>query len=264
MTHILRTIPAAQNRVQQSFQRGLPSYHAASVVQAQIAAHLGAALRAAGAPVGFNRALEFGCGTGHLTAQLVQQFRIEQLILNDLVPDCADALQPILQDTKTRVDFQAGAIETLAMPVALDLIASASTVQWVPDLAGLMQRLTAHLAPGGWIAISGFGRGHFAELQALGGFGKAPSYLDPQEWREILPSGLKVHRLEQRRIAMPFSDSIALLRHLRLTGVNGAARRQWTRADLADFDTDLRAGQPEGAALRLTYCPVILIAQKAA
>lgn len=253
----------AQKRVQQSFRRGLSSYHDAAVAQAQIAATLAQALQAAGAPARFGHALEFGCGTGHLTAQLLHRFRLGHLTLNDLVPDCADALQPILRSHKTRTDFQPGAIETLALPAPLDLIASASTLQWVADPAALMQRLAAHLAPGGWLALSGFGRTHFAELQALGGLGMAPSYLDPQDWSAILPANLHIHVLQQHTITLQFANSLSLLRHLRQTGVNAAARSHWTRASLAAFDSCLRAAQAKDAPLSLSYNPVILIASKA-
>lgn len=252
---------ADQTRIQQSFARGLQSYHAASIAQAQIAVLLAQALQHAGAPARFHHALEFGCGTGHFTHALLQRFAIDNLMLNDLVAESAATLQPILQDYKTQTTFHAGAIETLPLPPALDLIASASTVQWVADPAALITRLARHLAPGGWLAISGFGRRHFEELQETEGAARAPCYLDPQDWRAILPAHITVHSLTAHRIALPFPTAIALLRHLRQTGVNAHAARHWTRADLTRFDARLRASQPDVGPLTLTYCPVILIAQ---
>jgi len=261
MTQIL--LPASvQNRVRQSFRRGLPSYHHAAVAQAQIAATLVQALRTAGAPARFGQVLEFGCGTGHLTTQLLQHFTLDHLTLNDLVPDCAAALHPILKQHSPGVTFQVGPIETLPLPPALDLIVSASTVQWVQQPADLIGRLTQHLAPGGWLALSGFGRAHFSELQALGGMATAPSYLDPHDWRHILPAGLHIGALYSKTIILQFTDTLDLLRHLRLTGVNVSARNHWTRASLASFDLRLRAGLPQGAPLTLSYQPVFLIACK--
>jgi malonyl-CoA O-methyltransferase len=249
----------AQSRVERSFRRGLATYHDAAIAQARIAALLVDALQAAGAPLAFGKALEFGCGTGHLTAQILQRFCLDHLILNDLVADCASVLQPILQAHRTQVAFHAGAIETLPLPMGLDLVASASAVQWVQDPAALITRLAAHLAPGGWLAISGYGRGHFAELQGAA----APSYLDPGDWRAILPADLRVHSLTAQPIRLQFADGISLLRHLRQTGVNAGAGTQWTRANLVDFEKRLRAAQPNASDLNLTYCPVTVIAQKA-
>ncbi len=256
--------PDVQTRVQQSFRRGLASYHSNAVAQAQIAARLAAMLaaqmQAAGAPAQLGRALEFGCGTGHLTAPLLQRFAIGRLVLNDLVAECEAVVRPLLPQP---FEFRAGAIETLALPDRLDLIASASTVQWVADPAALLARLAAHLAPGGWLALSGYGRGHFAELQGLDGFGKAPSCHDPQDWPALLPAGMQIRHLTAQTISLPFSSSLSLLRHLRLTGVNAGARGHWTRGDLAAFDLHMRAAQPQPGPLRLSYQPVYLIARKA-
>jgi malonyl-CoA O-methyltransferase len=60
-----------------------------------------------------------------------------------------------------------------------------------------------------------------------------------------------------------FPDALALLKHLRDTGVNGAASQNWTARDLKDFETRYRQrfGTPRG--LPLTYDPVWVIAQKA-
>lgn len=256
-------MPAAtpSDRIRRSFARSQHSYHAAALAQAQIASLLTDALLCAGAPPRFHKALEFGCGTGHFTQSLLQRFAIDHLILNDLVAQSADALPAILQAHKTEATFHSGPIETLPLADPFDLIASASTVQWVADPAALTARLAGHLAPGGWLAISGFGRDHFVELRAVGGAAEAPSYLDPADWRAMLPADLTVHSVEKHRIALEFTDAINLLRHLRQTGVNARAGRHWTRADLATFEARLRASQAPDGPLTLTYCPVILIAQ---
>ena len=253
---------SVEDRIAQSFRRGLGTYHAAAVAQAQIAEMVMDALLAAGAPDAFGRVLEFGCGTGHLTAQILQRLAVDHLTLNDLVADCATALHSVLHGHKTQAAFLVGAIETVPLPMGLDLVASASTVQWVQDPAALIARLSTHLAPGGWLAISGYGRGHFAELQGAGAQAMAPSYLDPQDWRAALPDNLRVRHLAQHSLCMPFPDAISLLRHLRRTGVNAGVGRHWTRAKLAEFDAMLRSDLPKGACLSLTYCPVIVIAQK--
>ena len=259
-----KTGPASpsQNRVRQSFARGLASYHAAALAQAQIAMRLAQALQAAGAPAQFEHALEFGCGTGLFTDALLQRFTIKRLMLNDLVAIPAATLQPILQGHKTRTTFHAGPIETLPVPAGLDLIAAASAVQWVAEPGALITRLAGHIAPGGWLALSGFGTGHFAELRAVGGGAQAPSYLDPDDWRALLPPGLHLHSVTAQVISLHFPTAISLLKHLRQTGVNGAAHGHWTKANLAGFDAKLRAAQQDSGAISLSYNPVLLIAQK--
>ena len=247
-------------RVRQSFCRGLGTYHAEASEQARIARYLGAML-AETAGRSFARAFEFGCGTGHLTRALSKGSQVSQFWLNDLVPECEDAaLGAVAGDVSAT--FQSGPIETATIPSDLDLIASASTVQWVADQPALLARLSDHLAPGGWLALSGFGHAQFQELATLGSGAGAPGYRDAEEWEGILPRDLELVAVRQTRITRHFKTARAVLRHLRDTGVNGNARGGWTRAALGAFEAEYekRFGTPEG--LVLTYDPVWLVARK--
>lgn len=253
MKDLPKTLP--QNRVKQSFRRGLKTYHESASHQADIAAQL-AHLIAQHAPKHLGKVLEFGVGTGHLTNQLVSRFSVDDLYLNDLVAEC----EGFAPGTAT---FLTGAIETLPYPTDLDLICSASTVQWLEDLPTTLARLTDALTKGGQLALSGFGSAQFHELRTLGSAAAAPSYVDAEDWRLILPQGLKIKHLSQARRVEWFPNAMALLKHLRDTGVNGAASQNWTARDLKDFETRYRQrfGTPRG--LPLTYDPVWVIAQKA-
>ncbi|UWQ80390.1 methyltransferase domain-containing protein [Leisingera sp. S132] len=251
-----------QSRVQKSFRRGLESYHGAASVQAETAAHLARMLQDQGAPRHFGRVLEFGCGTGHFTRQLLQRFSAGSLVLNDLVPEAAQVMQALEGDTQAKTRFKGGPIESLPLPQDLDLIASASTVQWIPDLPALMARLAAHLTPGGWLALSGFGRGQFRELAAMGSAAAAPSYLDADEWPSVLPEGLEIRQIAQRPAVLEFASALHLLRHLRQTGVNGNARQGWSRRQLRSFEDAYRERFGQGGKLPLTYDPVLLVARR--
>lgn len=244
-----------QGKVQQSFRRGLDSYHNSATHQAEIAARLIDLLKPL-APSHLEAALEFGCGTGHLTQPLIQNITIDQLHLNDLVPECASFAPPQAQ-------FQAGSMQSLTLPKSLDLICSASTVQWLDDLPSALATLTQSLKPGGWLALSGFGTAQFHELISLGSTAAAPSYVDAEGWRSILPENMTVKHLSQGRRVAWFDSAKDVLKHLRDTGVNGAASQRWTAADLKAFETAYRKrfGTPQG--VPLTYDPVWLIAQKA-
>ncbi|GAA6209998.1 hypothetical protein NBRC116601_32910 [Cognatishimia sp. WU-CL00825] len=243
------------DRVQQSFRRGLASYHSSATHQADIAARLALQLVQAGAPKSFANALEFGCGTGHLTQHLRRNFTFQSLTLNDLVPECAAF-------AGAKDHFVPGPIETLQLPMALDLVCSASTVQWLDDIPATLSHLSQALVPGGWLALSGFGTSQFHELRALGSEAAAPSYVDAEHWRAMLPSDLKIKHLSQARRVAWFPNALALLKHLRETGVNGAASKAWTQTALKGFETQYRQrfGTPRG--LPLTYDPVWIVAQK--
>lgn len=251
-----------QNRVRQSFRRGLSSYHQHASAQAEIAAGLVQILQQIGAPQRFDNVLEFGCGTGHLTQPLMRSFDIHQLTLNDLVPEAAPGVGALTQHRADRTNFTFGPIEGVPLPRDLDLISSASTVQWIADVPALMARLVARLSPGGWLAISGFGTGQFHQLRRLGSSAAAPSYADAGDWSAMLPQGVDLLHVSQAPVEMMFDHAIDLLRHLRKTGVNAQAEQQWSRGTLKVFEDSYRAQFGRDGQLPLTYDPVWMIARK--
>lgn len=244
----------SQSKVQQSFRRGLKTYHAEAAHQAQIAVGLAERLQSH-APKHLSKVLEFGMGTGHLTRQMQKSFTIDRLYLNDLVDEC-ESFAP------TDTTFIPGPIETVDLPTDFDVICSASTVQWLVDLPATMQKLSTALRPRGLLALSGFGSAQFHELRTLGSSAAAPSYVDAEDWRAILPKGMTIKHLSQGRRVVWFPDAMAILKHLRDTGVNGSASQTWTAGNLKAFETNYRSrfGTPRG--LPLTYDPVWVIAQK--
>ncbi|NRB19055.1 MAG: methyltransferase domain-containing protein [Rhodobacteraceae bacterium] len=251
-----------QNRVRQSFRRGLASYHQHARAQAEIAAALVQALRQQGAPEWFDNVLEFGCGTGHLTRPLLQSFDIHHLTLNDLVAEAAPGLGALTKDRADRTHFTFGPIETVPLPSELDLITSASTVQWISDMPALMARLSARLSPGGWLALSGFGSAQFHQLRDLGSSAAAPSYVDAPDWPALLPRDMELLHVAQEPIEMLFDGAIDLLRHLRNTGVNAQAEQRWSRGRLTEFEDSYRSQFGHDGKLPLTYDPVWMIARK--
>lgn len=249
------------DRVAESFRRGLETYHAAAQTQAQIAQGLAQMLRSNGAPLRFAKTLEFGCGTGHLTEALLQQFDLGDLFLNDLLPEAAARAAGLAASASPTV--LTGPVEQLDLPHGLGLIASASTVQWVADWPDVLARLCGALAPGGYLALSGFGTGQYQELTALGSAGAAPNYMDAGDWPAVLPQDLELLEIRQAPIVAEFDNARAVLRHLRRTGVNGRAGDHWTRQQLRAFETAYHDRFERNGKVTLTYDPVMLIARKA-
>ncbi|KUJ73422.1 biotin synthase [Ruegeria marisrubri] len=252
----------SSTRVGQCFRRGLGTYHQAARAQAQISRDLAGLLAECGAPEQFGNVLEFGCGTGHLTEALLQRFSIGALTLNDLVAEAAELAGAAARKQGVPLRFVAGPVETLRLPQEYDLIASASTVQWLPDLPEVLERLCASLGPGGWLALSGFGTAQFRELAALGSAAAAPNYLNVGDWPGILPPGLELKAIRQQPIVLEFPTAVDVLRHLRATGVNGRARDRWSKQQLRSFESAYRERFERNGMLSLTYDPVMLVARK--
>lgn len=252
MKDMTQTMQAS--KVEQSFRRGLKTYDACATEQARIARHL-SDLMAQYLPQNLGQVLEFGMGTGHLTRQLAKRFEVKHLYLNDLVDSCA-------RFAPQEATFTSGAIEDMALPGNLDVVCSASTVQWLENIPATLQRLTDALAPGGCLALSGFGHQQFHELRALGSSAAAPNYLDADHWEAVLPPELTIRYISQKQSTLWFPTALSLLKHLRDTGVNGAASQAWTSQDLKAFEADYQARFGTDRGLPLTYDPVWVLAQK--
>ena len=250
------------DRVERSFSRSFHSYHDAAGPQAGIAAQLAARLGELGAPDAFETLFEIGCGTGHLTAALQARFDISSATLNDLMPQAVETARA------WNAEFLAGDIRAVDWPRHPDLIASTSTIQWLDDPREMVQRAARALAPGGWLAISGFGRDQFAELRDLGSESAAPGLCAPEDLAEALEHGggdaVEVLDLWQERHRLWFRSPPDVLRHLRETGVNGRAGHVWTRATLAAFCDGYTRAFATDKGVPLTYHPIWIIARRRA
>jgi malonyl-CoA O-methyltransferase len=245
-------------RVATAFKRGLSTYHMEAKVQRQIAAQLAAMIDdILDAKSGLN-GFEFGCGTGHLTEQLVAQLDFQSFIVNDLVADCAPMVETIAPSAR----FAAGEVDDVVLPQALDLITSSSVIQWLPNLSASLDRLSAHLAPNAILALSGFGTQHFKELRALRPAQEQMNYVDAEDWRDLLPHDLDLVAIKEDEITVYFQDFTSLLAHLRDTGVNGVAGSRLTKSQLAEMAERYEKEFGDEAGLPLTYHPVWVVARK--
>lgn len=250
------------DRILQSFRRSLNDYHQNALVQAQVAARLVTHFMAAGAPRHFTHVMEFGCSTGLLTRELLAHLRFEDFCANDLVQESEALVAPLLDKASGRWRFAAGPIEEIDIPGNLDLIASASTLQWITDTPSLLHKLTNALVSGGWMMLSTFSKDHFPELREMGSTAEAGGYLNADEWGQIIPGNLTIKFIHQEFRKIHFPSARAMLSHLRSTGVNANAGMRWTRQKLAAFEADYEARFRDAEGVCLTYAPLYIIAQK--
>ncbi len=239
-------------RVARSFARSRESYGDAALAQRQIAASLFMAYRRIAPEHHPARVLEAGYGSGHLTEQLLP-LRPARLWLNDLnavaLPGVAATYLP-------------GDIADVGLPTAVDLAASASMIQWVSDPAQVIARLCGTVAPGGYLAVSGFSPAHFPELRALGSQAGAPSYMTGETMAALLPPGWRIGGLGAWRISCHFPNALAVLKHLRATGVNGCAGQFRTPGAMQDFMMRYESTYRGEQGVPLTYVASWLVAEK--
>lgn len=239
-------------RVARSFARHRQAYEHAAQAQRQIAAKLYAVYRAQAPDHRPLRILEAGYGTGYLTEHLCT-LEPAQLWLNDLSPLPLPGLA---------ATYLAGDIARVALPEGMDLVASASMIQWVRQPAQVMARLCGAVAPEGYLVVSGFSPTHFPELQALGSQAGAPSYMTGETMAALLSPGWQVCAAGEWRLPLYFSSALSVMQHLRATGVNGGAGQFRSPRALQDFLSRYESSYQTEQGIPLTYVASWMLARK--
>lgn len=247
-----------KQRIGKSFARHYGQYEDAAVVQRNMADRLAAALAEHAPQLTVQRALEIGIGTGFLTRHLAARFPEAEWWFNDLTPAAFDWIPVGLKQALTLE----GDAETLPYPHGLDLLASASALQWFDDLASFFPKAHGVMNAGGVLALATFGDCHFHELAAVTETPlhyPAPAALADMARR----AGFAPLHAEDWEETLLFSSARDLLDHLRRTGVNGASKAGIsTPAQLRAFESAYRAAHPiEDGSLPLTYHAALLVAE---
>jgi malonyl-CoA O-methyltransferase len=188
-------------------------------------------------------AFEIGAGTGFLTELLVRRWPYAEWFVNDLSPEAERFLRPILPITSTLLW---GDAESIEFPQNLDLIASASTVQWFSDMPVFVRKAAAALGPGGVLALTSFGPENFREIRAAAATGL--DYLAlPQLTSLLRAAGLKIIHAEEWTETLGFETPREVLRYIKTLGLNALKHKSYAKG----FNET-----------QLTYHPLIVIAQK--
>ncbi len=253
---------ADKSRVQHSFFKSMFSYNQHAEVQARMAEELLESLRRVH-PAGFSRVLEIGCGSGLLTERLLKRFSTTAFYANDLVEECGPAVEDIFrQNSSGHFTFLGGDIEAIAdLPGELDVVVSNATFQWLHDFDGCVARLKEHLKPAGLLAFSTFGPENCREIREL--TGNSLPYRPYADVLASLQAHFEVLWSSEEFIPLHFASPMDVLRHTRLTGVNGvSSQKPWTKADLAHFERTYRERFEKFGRVPLTYHPLLFIVRK--
>ncbi|NVO56300.1 methyltransferase domain-containing protein [Rhodobacteraceae bacterium B1Z28] len=243
-------------KVQRSFSRSFDTYHDAASQQAWVANRLVTELRGHGAPSHFGAAFELGCGTGHLTRLLCKNFSFDRLSVNDIASQARDTADA------AGANFVAGDARHVRWPRNVDLLTSASMIQWMDDPADFLAKAARGLAPGGWLAVSGFGPKQYQELTQIGSTARAPGLCGPEVLAAAVGAKLQVLAVGESLRKSHFATPRHVLEYLRKTGVNGRAKGAWTKSTLARFTADYIRYFETPKGVSLTYHPVWIIARK--
>lgn len=111
--------------------------------------------------------LEIGCGTGFLTAALIDAGLAADAMITDLSPAMLARARARVGDAPGRVfAVLDGEYGQRPHGAPFDLIVSNLTFQWFEDLPAAVTRLVGWLAPGGQLLFTTLAHGTFAEWRA--------------------------------------------------------------------------------------------------
>ena len=250
-----------KEQVKKSFKKSMHTYDEHALMQREICCRL-VELIDAYAKCTYDNVYEIGCGTGMLTKMLVEDFTINKLFLNDIVPQMESKLSGLLDNKKySNYSFLAGDAERMDIPEACELIISASAFQWFDDLEAVSEKILNSLSDKGFLIYNSFGENNFKEIRDITGGGL--EYRSFNMMQDILGKYFNLKHSENIEKRLYFDTPIDILKHLRLTGVNATrVQKTWTKSTLKDFEERYKAKYSDDKGVYLTYNPVYFVCHK--
>ncbi|BDD09590.1 hypothetical protein FUAX_20220 [Fulvitalea axinellae] len=246
-----------KQRVKESFSIGARTYDRNAEAQLKIVRNFLGLLKSRVSPDDFRCTMEFGCGTGFLTKRIISEYSPQSFYLNDLVEFCVNELEKLYPV----ITPMSGDAECLDLPNGLSSAVSASTVQWFDDFQGFTEKIHKALVPNGLFAFTSFGPGNFTEIRSLSG--KGLNYLSEDRVCKILEEkGFEVLHSSAETLMYEFESPVAVLRHMKYTGVNATASKRSGSTGIGPFRQNYIKQYPYGQGVALTFNPLYFIARK--
>lgn len=242
------------------FEQAAATYEEQAAVQQQVADHLLDLLFRSAPGLAPLRLLEIGCCTGLLTQKLLSRLSgVAHLTLSDLVAAFERCVLQKVGNQADQITFLAGDIEGAELAGPYDLIISSSTLHWVHDLHSLVEKLQKHCAPEGILAVSLYGQDNLHEIRAITGLGLP--YRSLEELQELLATRFEILHAEQSHETLWYAEPMAVLQHLRATGVNAVGQKTWSRQQIRAFAAEYVGRFATSRGVSLTYHPLYIIAR---
>ncbi len=245
--------------IRQQFDRQIETYNKHASVQKIICQRLIAQLLDYSLSP-FGKVLEIGCGTGLLTQELLSHYKAEKYIANDIAPSAQQHLKKRL-DGQQNWSFIGADAESMPFPQDLDLVLSASTIQWFNDVSKFFERAHEALDKDGILAFSTFGPKNYKEIKSVLGYGL--DYKNIDELQKLLNKNFQILSVTEFENKLYFKSPIDVLKHIKYLGANGIKRQFWSKGQLLNFEKEYnKKFRSNGNGISLTYHPIIIIAKK--
>ena len=262
MYDLTRSLPMIPDKqlIKLRFEQAATTYEQQATVQYRVAIRLLNLLHEAAPGLLPADVLEIGCCTGLLTEKTLTRFPgIDHFTICDLVASFEQRVCRRIGIHADKITFLAGDIETVPLPDRYDLVISSSTLHWVHDLPGLCAKLHNHLHLGALLAFSLYGKDNLREIRTVTGMGLA--YRTLEQVRTVVAEKFDILAAEETQEILWYPDPVAVLQHLRATGVNSIGQQAWTRRQVSAFIMDYKEQFSGDQGVQLTYHPMFIVAR---
>ena len=248
MRKIIRSTVPDPSRIGRRFHDAYDTYDDYATAQHTIAENLADRLADYAQYGDIRSILEIGQGTGLFSRLYAERLHPESITYIDIYPtdrfSLAQNEEYIVADAERWLRDSSG---------SWNAIVSASAIQWFADIRRFIDTAANKLTPNGILAISTFGKGNLAELDAIR---KSPIvYADENQWMQWLNKDFTDISVSSESLTIAFENSRDVLLHLRNTGVGGASTR-------VEGNGKRGLMPPEFNSIRtLTYRPLYILAR---
>lgn len=119
-------------------------------------------------------AVDAGCGSGRVTAELIERLPDGRVVAVD---GSAAMVEKAKERLGERADYLVSDLVELDLPEPVDLVFSTATLHWIPDHDALFARLHAALKPGGRLVAQCGGKGNVAtHTEAIAAVAARPEF----------------------------------------------------------------------------------------
>lgn len=208
------------------------------------------------------RILEIGAGTGIYTLQLMRRF-------SGATITAMDSSDRMLAQLRRKTGGR-GVVTVVGDPVghplaagAFDLVTSSCSLQWIPDLASVMNKIAVALSPEGVLTFAMMVCGTHREvrqtLRIVAPHKMAAEELPPESFvlDRVIQAGLQPRQIRVEDTCVEYPDAVTMLRVLHDQGVTcgryGTRSPGLNRSELGEFIRRYEQLHRRGSGVRLSY-----------
>ena len=195
----------------------------------------------------WKKIFEIGSGTGLLTKNIKENFKYNEIILNDLTDNFTGFDFPFLKGDVTKI----------LLPGDCDLIISNACFQWIADIKDFFNKLKNSLKPRGALVFSSFGKDNCREFKLIANLGL--NYINYSKVLQVC--GYEIIEYQRELKTLYFKTPRDVLRHIKSTGaiISGGYIR--SKSTLRTFEQEYLSHFSSDMGVSLTYNPLYILAK---